>query len=82
ANDATVGKTRQGPIAAAARIKQASQTNDIWMRAMILAPSASTSLSVSSLGDPDMTVMRVHFVKPNTAVAMTFSDDPQMGLVC
>lgn len=82
ANDAAIGKTRQGPIATSARIKQASQTNDIWMRAMILAPSASTSLSVSSLGDQDMTVMRVHFVKPNTAVAMTFSEDPQMGIVC
>ncbi len=81
-NDAAIGKTRQGPIATSARIKQASQTNDIWMRAMILAPSASTSLSVSSLGDQDMTVMRVHFVKPNTAVAMTFSEDPQMGIVC
>ena len=79
---ATIGKTRQGPIATSARIKQASQTNDIWMRAMILAPSASTSLSVSSLGDQDMTVMRVHFVKPNTAVAMTFSEDPQMGIIC
>lgn len=82
ATDATIGKTRQGAIATATRIKQASQTNDIWLRAMILAPSASTSLSVSSLGDQDMTVMRVHFVKPNTAVAMTFSEDPQMGIIC
>ncbi|MBS4005502.1 MAG: DUF882 domain-containing protein [Afipia sp.] len=79
---AEIKATRQGPVATAARIKQASQTNDIWMRAMILAPSASTSLSVSSLGDQDMTVMRVHFVKPNAAVAMTFSEDPQMGIVC
>ncbi|CAN5203464.1 DUF882 domain-containing protein [soil metagenome] len=64
------------------RAKATDQSNSLWMRAMILAPSASTSLSASILGDQDMTVMRVHFAKPNTAVAMTFSDDPQMGIVC
>jgi hypothetical protein len=26
-------------------------------------------------------VMRVYFVKPQAAIAMTFSDDPQMGTV-
>jgi hypothetical protein len=36
----------------------------------------------SILGDQDMTEMRTHFVKPNAAVAMTFSEDPQMGIVC
>jgi hypothetical protein len=29
-----------------------------------------------------MTIMRAHFVKPQAIVAMRFSDDPQMGLVC
>lgn len=82
AADATIAKTPQGKIATATRLKQATQTNDIWLRAMILAPSASTSLSASILGDQDMTVMRTHFVKPNAAVAMTFSNDPQMGIVC
>ncbi|CAN5494161.1 DUF882 domain-containing protein [soil metagenome] len=80
--DAAIAKTSQGKIATATRVKQATQTNDIWLRAMILAPSASTSLSASILGDQDMTVMRTHFVKPNTAVAMTFSSDPQMGIIC
>jgi hypothetical protein len=37
-------------------------------------------MSATMLGDADMTVMRVHFVKPQTAIAMTFSDDPMMGL--
>ena len=29
-----------------------------------------------------MTLMRAHFIKPKAAIAMSFSDDPQMGLVC
>jgi len=47
---------------------------------MIIAPSASTAMRATALGDRDMTVMRHWFVKPNTAVAMTFSNDPQTGM--
>ena len=49
---------------------------------MMLAPSASHAMSVTVLGDTDMTLMRAYFVKPQSAVAMGFSDDPQMGLQC
>jgi uncharacterized protein YcbK (DUF882 family) len=80
--EAAIAKTRKGATAAVVRTKTTDQSHSIWMRAMILAPSASTSLSASILGDQDMTVMRVHFAKPNAAVAMTFSEDPQMGIVC
>jgi hypothetical protein len=52
------------------------------MRAMILARSATLAMSTTVLGDQDMTLMRVYFVKPETAIAMTFSDDPQMGITC
>jgi uncharacterized protein YcbK (DUF882 family) len=68
-------------VATSTRIA-ASNGNDVWMRMMILAPSASTSMSATVLGDTDMTLMRAHFVKPQAAIAMSFSDDPQMGLVC
>jgi hypothetical protein len=34
------------------------------------------------LGDADMTLLRAHFVKPQAAIAMGFSDDPLMGLTC
>jgi uncharacterized protein YcbK (DUF882 family) len=80
--EASIARTRRGATAAVVRTKTTDQSHSIWMRAMILAPSASTSLSASILGDQDMTVMRVHFAKPNAAVAMTFSEDPQMGIVC
>ena len=39
-------------------------------------------MSATVLGDTDMTLMRAHFVKPPSAIAMSFSDDPHMGLVC
>ena len=49
---------------------------------MMLAPSASMSMNATVLGDADMTLMRIYFVKPQSAIAMTFSDDPTMGLSC
>ena len=80
-----VAKGPQGQgsvISTSARIAASKATDtDIWMRVMILAPSATTSMSSTVLGDADMTSMRAHFVKPQAAVAMGFSDDPQMGLL-
>ena len=72
---ATVSTSRR--LAAAA-----TRDGDAWMRAMILSPSASRTMSATVLGDQDMTLMRVYFIKPDKAVAMTFSDDPQLGITC
>jgi uncharacterized protein YcbK (DUF882 family) len=80
--ETSIARARQGATATLVRTRATDQSNSIWLRAMILAPSASTSLSASILGDQDMTVMRIHFAKPNAAVAMAFSEDPQMGIVC
>jgi hypothetical protein len=58
----------------------AAKGNDVWMRVVMLAPSASNAMSTTVLGDTDMTLMRGYFVKPQAAIAMTFSDDPMMGM--
>jgi uncharacterized protein YcbK (DUF882 family) len=76
------GPQGQGSVVATSTRIAASRSNDTWMRVMMLAPSASTSMSATVLGDTDMTLMRAHFVKPQAAIAMGFSDDPLMGLVC
>jgi uncharacterized protein YcbK (DUF882 family) len=75
------GAQGQGDMVAMSTRLAASGSNDAWMRVMMLAPSASTSMSTTVLGDTDMTLMRVHFVKPQAAIAMSFADDPEMGLV-
>jgi uncharacterized protein YcbK (DUF882 family) len=58
----------------------AAKGGDIWMRVVMLAPSASNAMSTTVMGDTDMTMMRGFFVKPLAAIAMTFSDDPMMGM--
>jgi uncharacterized protein YcbK (DUF882 family) len=77
-----VAKGSQGMVANSTRLASATKSNDVWMRAMILSPSASTSMSVSAMGEPDLTLMRSYFVKPAVAVTMSFADDPQLGLIC
>jgi hypothetical protein len=79
-----VAKGSQGQdsvISTSTRIA-AAKGNDLWMRVVMLAPSASSAMSTTVMGDTDMTLMRAFFVKPQAAVAMTFSDDPLMGIVC
>jgi hypothetical protein len=77
-----VAKGAQGQdavVATSARLA-AAQGDSIWMRVMMLAPSASSAMSTTVLGDTEMTQMRSHFVKPPAAIAMTFSEDPMMGM--
>ncbi len=79
-----IGKSlgQPGPVAISTRLTAAYiPENHIWTRAMIVAPSVTTAMSVSSIGDGDLTVLRAHFAKPQSVVAMSFSDDPQAGLV-
>jgi uncharacterized protein YcbK (DUF882 family) len=77
-----VAKGMQGQdamVATSTRLA-AAQGNSVWMRVVMLAPSASTAMSTTVLGDTEMTQMRSHFVKPQAAIAMTFSEDPMMGM--
>ena len=75
------GPQGQGNMVATSTRLASFKGNDTWMRVMMLAPSASRSMSATVLGDADMTLMSTHFVKPQAVIAMSFSDDPQMGMV-
>ena len=67
------------PINSATRLS-AAKGNDIWLRIMMLAPSASAAMSVAVMGDSDLRLMSAFFVKPSATIAMTFTDDPMMGM--
>jgi uncharacterized protein YcbK (DUF882 family) len=72
---------QDGAVATSTRLA-AAQGNSIWMRVVMLAPSASSAMSTTVLGDTEMTQMRAYFVKPRAAITMTFSEDPMMGMTC
>jgi len=82
--DTVVAKGVQGQdslIATPTRLAASSRGNDLWMRVMILAPSARSSMNTTVLGDADMSLLRVYFAKPQAAIAIVFSEDPQMGML-
>jgi hypothetical protein len=54
--------------------------DDPWLRAMILAPSLSDSMTATLYGEPDFTELRALMNKPTTSVAMSFSSDPYPGI--
>lgn len=68
-----------GVISTSTRLA-AAKGNDVWMRVVMLAPSASNAMSTTVLGDTDMTLMRSYFVKPPYAITMGFSEDPMLGM--
>jgi uncharacterized protein YcbK (DUF882 family) len=53
---------------------------DVWMRAMVLAPNSYRFMLPTVLGEPDMTALRAHFVKPETVIATVFTEDATPGL--
>jgi hypothetical protein len=77
---ATKGLPGKGdPVTTATRLS-AGKGSDIWMRIMMLAPSASGAMSVTVMGDTDLTAMRAFFIKPASTITMVFSDDPMLGM--
>jgi hypothetical protein len=77
---AAKGAQDVGGITTSTRLS-AAKGNDLWLRVVMLAPSASRSMFTTVLGDTDMTLMAAYFSKPQAVVAMNFSDDPQLGLL-
>ncbi|MBR0723123.1 DUF882 domain-containing protein [Bradyrhizobium manausense] len=76
-----VSKSTDGMIATATRLS-AAKGESIWLKIVMLSPSASRAMSVTLMGELDMAAMRAYFVKPQTVVAMGFVEDPMQGLSC
>ncbi|WP_312015252.1 DUF882 domain-containing protein [Bradyrhizobium liaoningense] len=76
-----VGKSIDGRIATATRLS-AAKGESIWLKIVMLSPSASRAMSVTLMGELDMAAMRAYFVKPQAVIAMGFVDDPMQGLSC
>ena len=76
-----VGKNTDGMIATATRLS-AAKGESIWLKIVMLSPSASRAMSVTLMGELDTVALRGYFVKPKAVIAMGFTDDPMQGLSC
>jgi uncharacterized protein YcbK (DUF882 family) len=58
----------------------AERLDDPWLRGLVLATSVQNSLVVTQVGDPDFAGLTQFMKKPGSAVLMTFSSDPHLGM--
>jgi hypothetical protein len=66
---------------AAAGAGSSRHKDDLWLRAAMLTPSFNSHMTATRLGPVDMRSLQEMLHKPSMSVAMTFSTDPQHGLV-
>jgi len=64
----------------ASPLADSERLNDPWLRALVLSPSVTRFLSVTTLGVHDFRFLAALIAKPGNSVMMTFADDPQLGL--
>jgi len=69
------------PAVTAALPGDARNSDSLWLRAAILAPSVSGYLTATRLGAADMRSLQELMHKPPMSVMMTFSGDPHLGMV-
>jgi uncharacterized protein YcbK (DUF882 family) len=63
------------------RLQTGEAFDDPWMRAAILAPDLRHYMTVTSFGAQDYRGLDVFMRKPSSSVTMSFSDDPNPGLL-
>ncbi|MBN8966150.1 MAG: hypothetical protein J0H89_12415, partial [Rhizobiales bacterium] len=68
------------PADAVINIRPQDRSNDPWLRGVILTASVQHSLVVTPVGEPDYTGLVQYMRKPESAVLMTFSNDPHLGM--
>jgi len=54
--------------------------NDPWLRGLMLASSVQNSLVVTRIGDLDVTTLIQYMRKPDSAMVMTFANNPHLGI--
>jgi hypothetical protein len=54
--------------------------NDPWLRGVILAPRLENAMTITTFGAPDFATLAPYLHKPDSAVMMTFSADPHLGM--
>jgi hypothetical protein len=54
--------------------------DDVWTRALLLAPDLQNFMNTTLFGTPDPKELRPLMRKPNSALAMTFGNDPTPGM--
>jgi len=66
---------------ASAMTSGGQRANSPWLRAAMLTPSVTNVMTATPLGTPDMLLLHTLMYKPESSLLMSFSADPQLGMV-
>ncbi|MGE5165887.1 MAG: DUF882 domain-containing protein [Sphingobacteriales bacterium] len=69
------------PSVAAEASSSAQRGDSPWLRAAMITPSVTSYMTATRLGTVDMRPLQELLYKPPMSVVMTFSADPQLGMV-
>lgn len=80
--------TQQGSASIAAKadvpsaraVKAEERLNNPWTRGLVIAPSVHNSMVTTTFGMPDFRALTPFMQKPATALVMTFTGDPHLGM--
>jgi hypothetical protein len=61
-------------------LADATRLDDPWLRALVMSPSVSGTISITSLGARDFRTLAALMVQPDSSVMMTFTAEPNPGL--
>ncbi len=73
--------TVEKPALAAAGANSDRRSDSPWLRAAMLTPSVSNYMTATRMGAVDMRPLQGLLYKPSMSVTMSFSTDPQPGMV-
>jgi uncharacterized protein YcbK (DUF882 family) len=63
-----------------ATLKSVTPPDDLWLRALVLAPDLRNYLTATVMGQSDMRELLPLMDKPDAVVTMAFGDNPNLGL--
>jgi hypothetical protein len=63
-----------------AAVATAERLNNPWLRGVVMASSVQNALTVTVVGEQDFSTLVQHMRKPASAIVMTFSHDPHLGM--
>jgi hypothetical protein len=61
-------------------LKPTTPPDDLWLRALVLAPDLQNYLTATVMGQADMRELQPLMDKPDAVVTMGFGDNPNLGL--
>jgi uncharacterized protein YcbK (DUF882 family) len=73
-------ETTTGVGATSRTLKRTTPPDDLWLRALVLAPDLQNYLTATVMGQADMRELQPLMDKPDAVVTMAFGDNPHLGL--